>query len=83
MMTGDLLERLHGEGIELSLSPREGYVIARPETFLTEEIEEAIVEHKPEIIEILKEDITFRTTGVIRARRQGFDMAREPFGNEA
>jgi hypothetical protein len=45
LTTGDLLERLHGEGIELSLSPREGYVIARPEWVLTEEIEGAIVDH--------------------------------------
>lgn len=58
--TGDLLERLHGEGIELSLSPREGYVIAAPEAYLTEEIEDAIVAHKGEIIKILKENVTFR-----------------------
>jgi hypothetical protein len=64
--TGDLLERLHGEGIELSLSPREGYVIAAPEWVLTEEIERDIVEHKPEIIEILKENAAFRVTGAIR-----------------
>jgi len=55
-----LLERLHGEGIELSLSPREGYVFAEPATYLTEEIEEAIIEHKPEIINILKENATLR-----------------------
>lgn len=67
MRTGDLLERLHGEGIELSLSPREGYVFAEPSTFLTEEIEDAIVEHKPEIIKILKENATFRVTGSVTA----------------
>ena len=67
MTTGDLLERLHGEGIELSLSPREGYVIATPEWVLTEEIESAIIDHKPEIIDILKENATFRVTGSVRS----------------
>jgi hypothetical protein len=67
LTTGDLLERLHGEGIELSLSSREGYVIATPEWVLTEEIESAIIDHKPEIIDILKENATFRVTGSVRS----------------
>ena len=61
--TGDLLERLEREDIELSLSPREGYVIAYPEAYLTEEIEDAIVAHKPTIIRILKENATYRAAG--------------------
>jgi hypothetical protein len=64
LSTGDLLERLEREGIEVSLSPREGYIIVRPEWVLTDAVEEAIVEHKPAIIKILKENITYRITGV-------------------
>jgi hypothetical protein len=80
LTTGDLLERLHGEGIELSLSPREGYVIARPEWVLSEEIESAIIDHKPEIIEILKENATFRVTGIVR-ESQAFELASKYFAD--
>jgi hypothetical protein len=46
------------------------------------EICNAIVEHKPEIIEILKEDATFRATGIVQSGRQVFDIAREVLGGE-
>ena len=36
-------------------------------------------EHKPEVIQILREDEEYRRTGIIQCERQVFDLARDYF----
>ena len=80
MSVGDVLFAAAQAGLTLKAGMAEDTLKAYPATRLTPELTTAIIEHKAEIIRIVREDEEMRRTGVIHSERQVFEMAREYFG---
>ncbi len=80
MHVRDLLIEIAERGITLRCGRTEDRLNAKPTAALTPELIAEIREHKPEIIEIMREDERLRKMGVIQSERQVFELAREHFG---
>ncbi len=82
MHVGELLCQISEKGATLRCGKTEGHLHYTPAGVLPPNLIEELKEHKPEVIQILREDDEFRRTGRIQSERQVFDLAREFFGSD-
>jgi hypothetical protein len=80
LSVGETLYTISEAGLTLKASMTKDTLKVYPAENLTQELAEAIKEHKAEIIEIMREDEEARRTGTIRFEWQVFELAREHFG---
>ncbi len=80
MNVRDTLYAISGAGLTLTASETADTLKVYPAEGITPELASAIVEHKAEIIKIMREDEEMRRTGIIQSERQVFELAREHFG---
>jgi hypothetical protein len=77
---GDVLFAISEAGLTLKASKTEDTLKVYPAENVTPELAAAIMEHKAEIIRVLREDEEMSRTGRIQCERQVFELAREFFG---
>ena len=82
MLVGELLYRIGECGVTLRCGRSEDRLHYAPPGALPPDLVAALKRHKPEVIQILREDEEFGRTGILQSERQVFDLAREHFGNE-
>jgi hypothetical protein len=80
LSVGDVLSAISEVRLALKASVTEETLIVYPAEMFSSELAVAIMEHKAEIIRILREDEEMRRTGIIQSERQVFELARERFG---
>ncbi len=79
MHVRDLLIEIAKRGITLRCGRTEDRLNVKPTAALTPKLIAEIKEHKPEIIEIMREDERLRKTGAIQSERQVSELARDHF----
>jgi hypothetical protein len=79
MLVGELLFRVAEHGVTLRCGWTEDRLHYTPAGALPPNLVAELREHKPEVIQILREDEEYHRTGVIQCERQVFDLAREYF----
>jgi hypothetical protein len=80
MHVGELLCRVAEHGASLRCGQTEDWLSYSPAGALPPNLVAELKEHKPEVIQLLREDEEYRRTGVIQSERQVFDLARERLG---
>jgi len=76
---GELLYRIAEHGVSLRCGRVENRLHYAPTGALPPNLVTELKEHKPEVIQILREDEAYRRTGIIQCERQVFDLARDCF----
>jgi len=76
---GELLYRIAEHGVSLRCGRVENRLHYAPTGALPPNLVTELKEHKPEVIQILREDEAYRRTGIIQCERQVFDLARDYF----
>ena len=66
-------------GFDLACGKTEDRLHYAPTGSLPPNLVAELKAHKPEVIQILREDEEYRTTGIIQCERQVFDLARDYF----
>jgi tubulysin polyketide synthase-like protein len=79
---GELLCQIAEQGVTLRCSQTEERLQYSPAGALPPDLVVELKEHKPEVIQILREDEEYLRTGIIRGERQVFDLARAYFQEE-
>ena len=79
MHVGELLYRIAEHGVSLRCGRVENRLHYAPTGALPPNLVTELKEHKPEVIQILREDEAYRRTGIIQCERQVFDLARDYF----
>jgi len=79
MHVGELLSQIAEKGVTLQCGQTEDRLQYAPAGALPPNLIAELKEHKPEIIQILREDEAYHRTGIIQCERQVFEMAREYF----
>jgi TubC N-terminal docking domain len=82
MHVGELLCQIAEQGVTLQCSKVEDRLHYAPAGALPSHLVVELKEHKPEVIQILREDEEYRRTGIIQCKRQVFDLARSYFTEE-
>ena len=79
MHVGELLCQITEKGVTLRCGKSEDRLHYTPAGALPPSLVAELKEHKPEVIQILREDEEYRRTGIIQCERQVFDLARNYF----
>jgi hypothetical protein len=79
MHLGQLLCQIAKQGVILQCGKTEDRLHYTPAGALPPNLVAELKEHKPEVIQILREDEEYRRTGIIQCERQVFDLARDYF----
>ena len=79
MQVGELLCQITEQGVTLQCGKNEDRLHYTPAGALPPNLVAELKEHKPEVIQILREDEEYRRTGIIQSERQVFDLARDYF----
>ena len=79
MHVGELLCQIAEQGVTLQCDKTEDRLRYTPAGALPPNLVAELKEHKPELIQILREDEEYRRTGIIQCERQVFDLARDYF----
>jgi hypothetical protein len=79
MHVGELLCQIAEQGVTLRCGQTEDRLRYTPAGALPPNLVAELKEHKPEVIQILREDEEYRRTGLIQSERQVFDLARDYF----
>ena len=79
MRVGELLCQITEQGVTLRCGKSEDRLHYTPAGALPPSLVAELKEHKPEVIQILREDEEYRRTGIIQCERQVFDLARDYF----
>jgi hypothetical protein len=79
MHLGELLCQIAKLGVTLQCGKNEDRLHYTPAGALPPNLVAELKEHKPEVIQILREDEEYRLTGIIQCERQVFDLARDYF----
>ncbi len=79
MHVGELLCQIAEQGVTLRCNKTEDRLHYTPAGALPPNLVAELKEHKPEVIQILREDEEYWRTGIIQCERQVFDMARKRF----
>ena len=79
MHVGELLYRIAEHGVSLRCGRVENRLHYAPTGALPPNLVTELKEHKPEVIQILREDEAYRRTGILQCERQVFDLARDCF----
>ena len=83
MRVGELLYQVDKHGVTLRCGWTEDRLHYTPAGALPPDLVAELKKHKPEVIQILREDEEYRRTGIIQCERQVFDLAREYFGEDS
>jgi TubC N-terminal docking domain len=76
---GELLCQIAEQGVTLRCSQTEERLQYSPAGALPADLVVELKDHKPVVIQILREDEEYRRTGIIQCERQVFDLARKCF----
>jgi hypothetical protein len=76
---GELLCQIAKQGVTLRCGKTEDRLHYTPAGALPPNLVAELKEHKPEVIQILREDEEYRLTGIIQCERQVFDLAHDYF----
>ena len=79
MHVGELLCQIAEQGVTLRCGKTEDRLHYTPGGTLPPNLVAELKAHKPEIIQILREDEEYRRTGIIQCERQVFGLARDYF----
>jgi TubC N-terminal docking domain len=79
MHVGELLYQIAERGVTLRCGRTDDRLSYSPAGALPPDLLTELKEHKPDIVQILREDEEFRRTGIIQCERQVFDLARSYF----
>ena len=79
MHVGELLYLIAKQGVTLRCGKTEDRLHYTPAGALPPNLVAELKTHKPEVIQILREDEEYRRTGIIQCERQVFDLARNYF----
>ena len=79
MQIGELLFQIAEQGVTLRCGKTEDRLHYTPAGALSPNLVAELKTHKPEVIQILREDEEYRRTGIIQCERQVFDLARDYF----
>ena len=79
MNVGELLCQITEQGVTLRCEQTEDRLHYTPAGALPPNLVAELKEHKPEVIQILREDEEYLRTGIIQCERQVFDLARDYF----
>jgi hypothetical protein len=79
MHVGELLCQIAEQGVTLRCGKTEDRLHYAPAGTLPPHLVVELKEHKPEVIQILREDEEYRLTGIIQCERQVFDLVRDHF----
>lgn len=79
MRVGELLCQITEQGVTLRCGKSEDRLHYTPAGTLPPNLMAELKVHKPEVIQILREDEEYRRTGIIQCERQVFDLARNYF----
>ena len=79
MHVGELLCQIAKQGVTLRCGKSEDRLHYTPAGALPSNLVAELKEHKPEVIQILREDDEYRLTGIIQSEHQVFDLARDYF----
>jgi len=82
MHVGELLCQIGEKGVTLQCGQTEDRLHYAPAGALPPNLIAELKEHKPEVIQILREDEEYRHTGILQSERQVFDVAREHFSKD-
>ena len=82
MHIGELLFRIAEQGMTLQCGKTEDRLHYAPAGALPPYLVAELRAHKPEVIQILREDEEYRRTGIIQCERQVFDLARDYYFRE-
>jgi hypothetical protein len=82
MHLGELLCQIDQRGVTLRCDKTADRLHYTPAGALPPNLVAELKEHKPEVIQILREDEEYLRTGVIQCERQVFDLARDYFGGD-
>jgi hypothetical protein len=82
MHVGELLCQIAEQGVTLRCGQTEDCLHYTPAGTLPPNLVAELKEHKPEVIQILREDEEYRRTGIIQCERQVFDLARDYYFRE-
>ncbi len=82
MHVGELLYRIAEHGASLRCGRTEDRLSYSPAGALPPHLVEELKEHKPEVIQILREDERYRQTGIVQCERQVFDLVQDYFGED-
>ena len=79
MHVGELLCQIAKQGVTLRCGKAEDRLHYTPAGALPPNLVAELKEHKPIVIQILREDEAYHLTGIIQCERQVFDLARGYF----
>jgi hypothetical protein len=79
MRVGELLWQITEQGVTLQCDKTSDRLHYAPAGALSSNLVAELKAHKPEVIQILREDEEYRRTGIIQCERQVFDLARDYF----
>jgi hypothetical protein len=83
MPLGELLCQIAELGVTLQCGKTEERLHYTPAGALPPNLVAELKEHKPEVIQILREDEEYRRTGALQCKRHVFDLARSYFGEDS
>ena len=81
MIVGELLYRISERVVALRCDRTEDRLHYSPKGALDSELLNELRVRKQEVIQVLREDVEMRRTGIIQSERQVFGLAREFFGS--
>jgi hypothetical protein len=79
MQIGELLFQIAEQGVTLRCGKTEDRLHYTPAGALPPNLVAELKAHKPEVIQILREDEEYHRTGIIQCERQVFGLARDYF----
>ena len=79
MQVGELLFQIAEQGVTLQCGKTEDRLHYAPAGSLPPNLVAELKAHKPEVIEILREDEEYHRSGIIQCERQVFGLARHYF----
>ena len=82
MHVEELLCQIAEQGVTLRCGQAEDRLHYTPAGALPPNLVAQLKDHKPEVIQILREDEKYRRTGIIQCERQVFDLARNYFAED-
>ena len=82
MHVGELLCQIAEQGVTLRCGQTEDCLHYMPAGTLPANLVAELKEHKPEVIQILRDDEEYQRTGIIQCERQVFDLARDYYFGE-
>jgi hypothetical protein len=82
MHLGELLCQIDQRGVTLRCDKTADRLHYTPAGALPPNLVAELKEHKPEVIQILREDEEYHRTGIIQCERQVFDLARDYYFRE-